>query len=658
MVARPRSDRPRGQSAVIGFVLMFGLVMLLLTILQTTAVPTWNQGEEFDHSQQVRGELELLRDDIASTAETGRVNSESITLGTRYPRRPFLINPADPSGRIETTAEANVILENVVASGEASDYWTGDNRTFTTRHLVYRPNYNEYRNAPTTVYENSVLYDRFEDEQFPLTSETLISDQRITLVTLNGSLSEASTTSTDIELQPVSAPEQVTTVEGDGPVRLHLPTRMTEETWTELLKDEFVPEGNVYENVTVTEKVNSPYDRVTITLRGDQTYNLRMAEVGLGSNLADYDAHYLTTDSDSEVRLPAGSSERVTFEVRDRYNNPVSGEPVTATVFNDTGTGRVVPVDNVSDADGLVTFRYTSVTPGDTTINATFGSAGELETATVAVEATPVGGAGGADTQGPAVTIETNRTTGPGQTVSQSGGLTLNATVSDFGRGGNDIYDAVWFSNRTAPGDNGGSGFTLEPDSGDVDEFDSVEETVTASGLKLGSWDAGWHQITVRARDAAGNPGTETFRLFVDRGSASEETTYLDGTATAVNSRKQFTFDVDTGESTVTLQNVSIDTTQLGGARDQLSDLLLNGTEIRTSGGRNYVSDGTVQSVTPTDITGRKTLLFGNFKNGPGNSELPAGPYSSQQTAPTGDHMRVTLGFADGSSKTLYFVPP
>ncbi|WP_284009250.1 DUF7289 family protein [Haloarcula pelagica] len=236
-------DDGRGQSAVIGFVLMFGLLILLMSVLQVSAVPAWNQGEEFAHSQQVRSELELLRDDVTTAAATGRVTSESVTLGLRYPRRPFLLNPADPAGRLNTTTPGAVELENLTASGETGDYWAGGTQRFETRHLVYRPQYNEYDNAPTTVLENSVLYDRYGERARPLTSERVVAGRRITLVMLNGSLSRSATTATDIELTPVSAPEQVTSVEGDGPVRLRLPTRLDREAWNELLRDEFVRNG-------------------------------------------------------------------------------------------------------------------------------------------------------------------------------------------------------------------------------------------------------------------------------------------------------------------------------------------------------------------------------------------------------------------------------
>ncbi|WP_419181203.1 hypothetical protein [Haloarcula pelagica] len=93
-----------------------------MSVLQVSAVPAWNQGEEFAHSQQVRSELELLRDDVTTAAATGRVTSESVTLGsgtrdapscstppirrvgsTRRPREPSNWRTSRPAARRATT---------------------------------------------------------------------------------------------------------------------------------------------------------------------------------------------------------------------------------------------------------------------------------------------------------------------------------------------------------------------------------------------------------------------------------------------------------------------------------------------------------------------------------------------------------------------------
>jgi hypothetical protein len=501
----------RGQTAPIGFILVFAILMLLLVTLQTTAVPSWNQGEEFEHSQQVRDELEGVRENVFQTAATGRLTSKSVQLGARYPRRPFLLNPADPSGRIATTEPGTIRLTNLTASGEAGDYWNASGnatREFRTKHLQYRPNYNEYDNAPMTVYENGVLYDRRGNTTLPLTGTPLVDGERLNLVTLTGNLSESGVSAEEVTVEPVSAPQQVTSVSGDGPVRLRLPTRLDEETWNELLADEFVGEGgHVYDNVTVTP--GQPYDTVTLSLEGNTSYDLRMARVRIGRGTGQPGPHYVTLDSPARPSVPVGQAERVTVEVRDRYNNPVSGVTVDATVVGGPDT---VPGTATTDEDGHATFQYTPTAAGSATIEATFGSGpGLLETATVTVTATRSGGGG--DDTGPLVTGETvttvdsNRMIPNGGSVTRRTMLNLTATATDFQRGGTDIYAVEWWSNRSVPGGSAGSGQQFVASDG---TFDTVDEAVVDANIDTATWDVGVHNISIRAQDANGNWGPVT----------------------------------------------------------------------------------------------------------------------------------------------------
>jgi len=381
--------RGKSQSTIIGFVMVFGIVVMFMLVLQTTAVPSWNQGVEFSHNERVQGEFELLRDDIFRTASTGATGSESLSLGTQYPVRPFLLNPANPSGRIRTTDTRSVTITNAVATGETGDYWNGSTREFDDRALVYRPDYNEYESAPTTVLENTVLYNSVPGRGVPVTGVTLVSGRRINLVTLAGDLSRSGQRPYSVELRPLSAPQQVTTVRSDGPLVLTTQTQLSEETWQELLADQRVDAGGFVTDVSVT-----PGDPGTlqVTLAAGESYDLRMAHVGVGSGLDAPGAHYITTESQSDLQLTAGASERIVFEVRDRYNNPVSGVEVNGTL---SGPGSLMPVDDVTDSAGHAVFRYEAVGSGTATVTATFGPAlGPMETANVTVESVqpPSGG--------------------------------------------------------------------------------------------------------------------------------------------------------------------------------------------------------------------------------------------------------------------------
>jgi FlaG/FlaF family flagellin (archaellin) len=53
MIQKKIKNESRAVSPVIGFVLVIAISAVALTILQVAAVPIWNEGVEYDHSQQV-----------------------------------------------------------------------------------------------------------------------------------------------------------------------------------------------------------------------------------------------------------------------------------------------------------------------------------------------------------------------------------------------------------------------------------------------------------------------------------------------------------------------------------------------------------------------------------------------------------------------------
>lgn len=356
MPRRLRED-DRGVSEVLGAVLLFGILIAVLIAFQVTAVPVFNQGVEYQHNQRAQGQFDLLRTNLFLSATTGESFSTQIELGTDYPNRLFLLNPPPAAGSLQTDSPATVEVRNAVATGEVGDYWTGTTRTFTTRSITYRPNYNEYDNAPVTHLDNGVLYNQFDGAQIALSEENLVDDRQISLLLVNGSLSASGTTSRSVDIDPTSAPVRTVTVRNDAaPITVTIPTRLSEAEWRDLLADELLAQGGHIVSLGYLD--GDPYNRLTVELEAGVTYELAVAKVGLGSNIDRPTPHYVTTTGSDERHLPPGRSTRLTVEVRDRYNNPVSGASVDASLVS--GDGTVVPVDPVTGTDGTATFRYTA----------------------------------------------------------------------------------------------------------------------------------------------------------------------------------------------------------------------------------------------------------------------------------------------------------
>jgi len=403
-------DGERGQSLQIGAVLLFGALIIALAGYQAFVVPQQNEQVEFSHSQTVQDHMSDLRNAVVSVPGDSDSRSVSVQLGTQYPARAVTINPGPPTGQLRTagTGDPSVefSVENVEATGETGDFWDGSARSYRTGGLVYRPNYNVYTRAPTTAYESSVLYNEFPSGTVTLSGQTLVDGNRITLVALNGSYDATKAGTVSPDVRPVSSSTRTVTVSDDdgGPVTLELPTKLSEDTWEELL-DEEVDSGHVTD-VSVTD-TGAEFETLTVELEPGQQYTLQMAKVGVGAGVTETDESYMTTVSGSGATVPEGGSELLVVEVRDEYNNPVPGVTVSADAaagsLDDTTArtgpeGRAAflydaPASVSSLTEDTIKFSYTGA-PG------TGFDASEPENVNVTVEVqnTGAGGSGGGST--------------------------------------------------------------------------------------------------------------------------------------------------------------------------------------------------------------------------------------------------------------------
>ncbi len=381
----------------IGTVLLFAVLVILLSIYQASVVPQQNEQVEFTHNQEVQSQLQDLRDDLLRTATTGSGGSASVALGTQYPVRAVFVNPAPPSGTLRTTPPANLTVENATATGETGDYWTGSARNFSTRGLTYDPLYHVYQNPPTTVYDNGVLYNRFDSGNRTLAGQRLVDGNTVSLVALNGSLSKSSSSTTTVDLRSVSAATRTVTVrnETDENVTLVVPTSLPADEWEDLLSAELNQTKGDDRYVRAVEEV-SGRSAVRLVLE-PATYELELAKVGVGTDVTDTDAHYVTLVRGDNASVSAGGRQKVVAEVRDRFNNPVSG--VTVNLTGAPGSD-VAPSTTVETrADGRATFVYEA--PADATGTKTLSvnisdSPTPRERATVELNVDGGGGGGGA----------------------------------------------------------------------------------------------------------------------------------------------------------------------------------------------------------------------------------------------------------------------
>ncbi|PSQ26503.1 hypothetical protein BRD03_10590 [Halobacteriales archaeon QS_9_68_17] len=372
-------DDERAAAIQVGAVLLFGILIISMAMYQSTVVPDQNKGIEFNHNQEVQGQMQDLRNTVVSVPGGGNGGSVTVELGTRYPSRSLFVNPGPAYGSLRTvgTNDESVALrvDNASATGETGEFWNGTERDFETGALVYQPNYHEYRNPPETVYEHSLLYNQFRENNLTVSDQTVVNDRQITLVTLDGNLSENGMDSASVTARPISASSNTVAVEADGgPINITVPTLLDNDTWAEALSEQYVRNGGHVAGQYHEDVSGEPYSLLTIELEEGETYDLRMAKVGVGSGAREDVSDLYLTDVAGGGTVRTNGSQEVTVEVRDKYNNPVSGELVNLSanrgeLRNDTGTRQTVT--GKSDSDGRVTVTYRAPnTEGDDTVTA------------------------------------------------------------------------------------------------------------------------------------------------------------------------------------------------------------------------------------------------------------------------------------------------
>ncbi|MEF8782326.1 MAG: CARDB domain-containing protein [Haloarculaceae archaeon] len=323
-------DNTRGVSEVIGFVFVFGILIILLSINQAQIVPQENAEIEFEHFQTVRNDLIEVRSSISTAGQADVSQFPTVKLGTDYPPRIFAVNPTTPIGTLQTSEKYNITITNQ----------SGATTHVSTRFLEYRPRYNEL-DIGSTWYENSVLYldDRERGGIAIIEDQNLITDGNVTRITaLQNDFQKSGTERVTLELYPV----QTTTADDipTGNLTVTLPTRLTgDQYWNEAFDSETVylgVENDSYDdgihalNLSInTSKDSQELQLNTVGIQSEPSEGGAKQNVGVGDDGSDsgnYDVTIASTNS------PVNSGDEVT---------------VTATIENtgDESTNQTIELD-------------------------------------------------------------------------------------------------------------------------------------------------------------------------------------------------------------------------------------------------------------------------------------------------------------------------
>lgn len=415
----------RGVSELLGAILLFGLLVSLLVIVQSSAVPSANRAVEFDQNQQLQRDFQSLDSDVAAVAATGRDRATVFTAGVSYPNRFILFNPGPVAGTLSTT-EADFSVSGAVAAGETGDYWNGSERTFDSGRLRYEAPYNYY-DAPTTAYQTGVVYNRFDNGARQVDDGAFVSGRSIDLVALDGSRGASQVSPVTLDLVPLSTETETVRVTGNGsdPIVVTLATDLSPDQWASFLSEELDENGGY-----VTDVRAAPGGVAVEFAPG--SYELTLADVAVGGGAERAAPTYLTT-ADATPSVESGGD--LTVEVRDAFNDPEPGVDVTFSTTDGTLSATSATTDDTGTASVTFTPR-SGVSTATVTAQADLDGSGAIEadervTFTVTVTGTgDDGGVGGLNPAGQGSVRQTGATNN-GCTAPNTGTGTVALTDAD-----------------------------------------------------------------------------------------------------------------------------------------------------------------------------------------------------------------------------------
>lgn len=391
-------------SVVVGVILMISIIFLFAGQYQLIQVPQDKLEAEFEHDSEVNQDFISLSNSIDSSS------SSSERLSVEFPISPsydfdvvfssiFEAVNLEPTGNVRGEEFVkDMKVENATGLDGSENYWTGysdpceeDTHCFRTSFIQYEPSYEEYRDSSIKHYENHLAYNKFDDGFGNVSfdnleeSSDIVDGNQINLITLSARFDLTTRGRESLEIVPVSASSNTISVTGDDdkPIVLEIPTRLPEEEWLSILSGNDNIENIEYDG---NRQVGAS---VRVYLNGTKSYDLKLSNIhvepnSIDSEKPDNEARYIAWSNFNDFDMSEDNNRIVSAEVRDRFNNPVSGVPVIAYAFADNKdqtflscrgdfanhidvndsecNSNVVdqPGYSISDSGGSVSFEYRS----------------------------------------------------------------------------------------------------------------------------------------------------------------------------------------------------------------------------------------------------------------------------------------------------------
>lgn len=330
----------RAVSAVIGAILMFGLLVITFATYQSVWVPQENTEVESNAYLEARGDMGDLQNNLIVTGLQGAVTQTTVLTGVTYPERTFAVNPPVPGGQLLTGTPRTLTFSNVSAVGtEAANtklYWN-DTVTFqnVSTGITFLPRYNEFDGAPVVTTGEST-YVVGENGIAPISGQSLISGTQIRFIAVQGTFETQGLRSTVTAVPGSTVSRSVAITGSGGPltIRIDPPPRSTADQWVSAYQTRLTDNSNILD---IANRSGS----IVLTLDGSEVYRLQLAQVTVGTDLdagVNTSPKYIIKSEGSDSVVDSGKRTSISVEVRDKFNNPVSGANVTFEITSGDGT--------------------------------------------------------------------------------------------------------------------------------------------------------------------------------------------------------------------------------------------------------------------------------------------------------------------------------
>jgi hypothetical protein len=332
----------RAVSPLIGFILLMAIVMGLIGILQSTAVPQWNRAAEAKHLSTLKYEVADISRVISISASTGNPAKVVLNAGVSYPNYYILFSPSKAS----TTIAAKNLSVKIDGSLQIQDQSSA---------IVVEPNY-LYSSRSRFIYEHSaVLREEMNGVILVESSQSAFSSNSIHLAIVKAKFGTFATAETaSIILVPESVGGSSIF---NGYIELECYDKNTAQWWNETL-------SSIYgqDNVSVV-------NNTTVKIRNLQNIPLSISvfsayAVSAGEIIPELPQRVLklANVSQRDFTVYQGSTVILIAKVVDNYGNPVRGVAVSIQDSCNGNSGQT------SDENGLVVYYFNANCIGDETV--------------------------------------------------------------------------------------------------------------------------------------------------------------------------------------------------------------------------------------------------------------------------------------------------